>query len=58
MATVKASRNKTIDTSLSEGRVYFERCIKVVQKQLDLSNVLDKTINANMFDICPLFFKK
>ena len=32
MATIKASRNKTIDTSLSEGQLYLNRCITVTQK--------------------------
>lgn len=54
MATTKSSRNKTIDTPLSEGQVYLERCIAVTQKQADLSQVLDKTIIGNMLDVCSL----
>ena len=54
MATVKAGRNKTIDTPLSEGQVYLERCITVTQKQADLSGVVDKTIIGNMLDVCSL----
>ena len=54
MATVKAGRNKTIDTSLSEGQLYLNRCITVTQKQTDLSRVLDKTVLGNMFDVCSL----
>ena len=48
MATVKAGRNKTIDTPLSEGKIYLERCIAVTQKQVDLNGVMDKTIIGNM----------
>ena len=54
MATTKSSRNKTIDTPLSEGQVYLERCIAVTQKQADLNQVLDKTIIGNMLDVCSL----
>ena len=57
MATVKASRNKTIDTPLSEGQLYLSRCITVTQKQADLSGVLDKTVLGNMFDVCSLLPK-
>ena len=54
MATAKASRNKTIDTPLSEGQVYLDRCITVTQEQTDLSRVLDKTVIGNMLDVCSL----
>lgn len=54
MATTKSSRNKTIDTPLSEGQVYLDRCITVTQEQTDLSRVLDKTVIGNMLDVCSL----
>ena len=54
MATAKADRNKTIDTPLSEGQKYLDRCIQVTEKQTDLSGVMDKTIAGNMFNICSL----
>lgn len=54
MATVKADRNKTIDTSLSEGQIYLDRCIAVTQKQVDLAGVLDKTVIGNMLNVCAL----
>ena len=54
MATIKSCRNKTIDTSLSEGSIYLERCITVTQKQVDLSGVLDKTVIGNMLGVCSL----
>ena len=44
MATVKAGRNKTIDTPLSEGQIYLDRCIAVTQRQVGLGGVLDKTV--------------
>lgn len=58
MRTVKAGRNKTIDTPLSEGKLYLERCLAVTQKQMNLCNVLDKTILGNMLDVCPLLPEK
>lgn len=54
MATVKAGRNRTIDTPLREGQIYLDRCIAVTQKQANLDGVLDKTIVGNMLDVCPL----
>lgn len=54
METVKASRNKTIDTPLSEGQVYLNRCIAVTQMQSDLCMVQDKTIIGNMLEVCAM----
>ena len=54
MANQKAERNKTIDTSVSEGAVYLRRCISVNERQNSLENVLDKTILVDTFKICPL----
>ena len=54
MATTKAGRNKTIDTPVSEGKNYLDRCIAVTTPQNDLSNVLNKTILGNMLDVCAL----
>ena len=58
MTTAKAERNKTIDTPLSEGQVYLDRCITVTQKQTDISNILDKTILGNTREICSLLPEK
>lgn len=52
MAKLKSTRNKTIDTPLSEGQVYLDRCTVVIQQQTDLCGILDKTIVGNMFDVC------
>ena len=56
--SLKAERNKTIDTSLSEGKIYLDRCVTVAQTQNNLDQVLDKTINGNMLDICSLLPEK
>ncbi len=53
-ASEKAERNKTIDTTVSEGAIYLERCVSVTEKQNSLENVLDKTILGDMFSVCPL----
>lgn len=52
MATVKASRNKTIDTPLTMGKTYLDRCITVTQKQATIHDILDKTITGDMFAVC------
>lgn len=54
MAIIKAKRNKTIDTTVSEGQTYLKRCITVSEKQTDLHPILDKTILGDMLEICPL----
>ncbi len=54
MATTKAGRNKTIDTSVSEGQIYLDRCIAVTAPQNDLDNILNKTILGNMLEVCTL----
>lgn len=54
MANQKAGRNKTIDTSVSEGAVYLSLCISVNKQQSSLENILDKTILGDTFKVCPL----
>lgn len=54
MAIEKAGRNKTIDTPLSEGQIYLDRCITITQAQSNLSVALDKTIIGNMLEVCTL----
>lgn len=54
MTTVKAGRNKTIDTPLSEGTVYLDHCITVTEPQNDLSSLTDRTIIGDMFEVCSL----
>ncbi len=51
---MKAKRNKTIDTPLSEGQELLGRCISVEDKQCDLGRVMDTTINGDMMQVCPL----
>ena len=50
----KAPRNRTIDTSVSEGWTYLERCIKIENPVSNISLILDKTVTGDMFEICPM----
>ncbi len=54
MAKAKAGRNKTIDTSVSEGKILLDRCITVTEKQRDLGCVLDRTIIGDMREVCSM----
>ena len=54
MRRAKSARNKTIDTPLSEGAAYLERCITIQEKQSDLSAVINKTILGNTIDVCAM----
>ena len=47
-------RNKTINTSISEGSKYLERCIKINERVENISDLLDKTILGDSFSILPL----
>ena len=52
----KSSKNKTIDFSLEEGKVYFDRCIS--GKNLSLANIMNKTINGDTFEVMKNLPKK
>lgn len=54
MASEKAGRNKTIDTPISEGTAYLERCITITEQQKSIHSILDKTILGDTFTVCPL----
>ena len=51
---VKAGRNKTIDTPLSEGQEFLKRCISVENKKIHIEEVVNKTILGDMLEVCPL----
>ena len=53
----RAGKNKTIWTSVEEGREYLERCVCVKEGQM-LEQVLDRTLWGNMFEVCPLLPEK
>ena len=58
MKKEKASRNKTIDTPISEGKEFLARCITVTEPQASLDFVTDKTILGNMLEVCSLLPEK
>lgn len=49
----KAGRNKTIDTTLENGRHYLNRCISVNSKVVSTDEILDKTIHGDTFEVMP-----
>ena len=54
MAIKKSERNKTIDTPISEGTIYLDRCVSITEKQNSINNVLDRTIIGDTFKVLPL----
>lgn len=54
---MKAARNKTIDIDIEEGHHYLERCISVTKPKV-LSDVIDKTIIGDTFEVLPMLPKK
>lgn len=58
---MKSARNKTIDISVEEGHEYLDKCLKFVDTDkyyLSLSNILNKTIQANFFHIAEYLPKE
>lgn len=53
MPKEKSPRNKTIDTPISEGKQYLDRCIKVENSVEDINSILDKTILGDTFSVIP-----
>ena len=51
MPNEKAGRNRTIDTPVSEGAAYLERCIKIEEPIVDLGSILDKTVLGDAFEV-------
>lgn len=58
MAKIKAGRNKTIDTSVDEGKKYLDRCIAIEKPVDDINSILDKTIIGNSFHVMGLLPEK
>lgn len=53
---MKAERNKTIDISVTEGKEYLERCIRI-DKPADITDVIDKTVIGDSFEVLELLPK-
>ena len=58
MTKIKAGRNKTIDTSIDEGKKYLDKCIAIEKPIDDINSILDKTIIGNSFDVMELLPEK
>lgn len=53
MQKEKAPRNRTMDTPISEGQAYIDRCITVAEPISSIDEVLDKTIIGDAFVVMP-----
>lgn len=53
MEKVKSPRNKTIDTTVEQGKEYLARCISVSTAQT-IEALVDKTIIGDTFNVMPL----
>lgn len=53
MQKQKASRNKTIDTPVSQGEKYIKRCMKIESPVTNISEIIDKTIMGDTFEVMP-----
>lgn len=53
MEKVKSPRNKTIDITIEEGKEYLSRCISVDTAQELTSNIINKTILGDTFEVMP-----
>lgn len=49
----KATRNRTIDTTVSEGAIFINRCIRIEDSVGDIRTVLDKTVLGDSFSVFP-----
>lgn len=51
MPEIKAYRNRTIDTTLSEGEKYLSRCIDGQILPVEINSLIDHTITGDSFEI-------
>lgn len=51
---MKSTKNKTIDTTIVNGISYLSNCVSINDDLSTLSNIIDKTINGDLMQICPL----
>lgn len=53
-----SGRNKTIKTSIEEGRNYLERCLRITEPVQDVSAIINRTICGDTFVTLPLLPEK
>ena len=49
---MKAARNRTIDLSVEEGRIYLDRCLNI-RTAAKMDEICDRTICGDTFDVLP-----
>lgn len=52
-----SERNKTLNTSVGDGKEYLSRCITVIE-DISLNEIKNKTILGDTFSVCPLLPKE
>ncbi|MCR4790357.1 MAG: site-specific DNA-methyltransferase, partial [Treponemataceae bacterium] len=58
---MKSKLNKTLDISVEEGKIFFDRCIRsqiTKVSDLKISELTDKTINGDTFTVLKELPKK
>ena len=53
-----SGRNKTIKTSIQEGMMYLERCLRITEPVQDVSAIINRTICGDTFVTLPLLPEK
>lgn len=53
----KSERNKTLNTSVGDGKEYLSHCITVTE-DISLNEIKNKTILGDTFSVCPLLPKE
>ena len=53
-----SGRNKTIKTSIEEGRNYLERCLRITEPVQDVSAIINRTICGDTFVTLPFLPEK
>lgn len=53
---MKAARNKTIDMSIEDGKLYLDRCISI-NEPVEIGKILNRTILGDCLEVIPLLPK-
>ena len=58
MEKEKSNRNKTINTSLEDGKIFLDRCISISHKIDNIQSIQNKTILGDLFSITKMLPEK
>ena len=58
MEKEKSNRNKTINTSLEDGKIFLDRCISISHKIDNIQSIQNKTILGDLFSIANMLPEK